>query len=71
MHNRDDVLFGEERIRESIREAVRAGGGPEQVVETIRKAVEAHADGLPPRDDVTIVLAQSLDLHRVCRARMK
>ena len=58
MHNRDDVLFGEERIRESIRKAVRADGGPEQIVQTIRKDAEAHADGLPPRDDVTMVVTR-------------
>ncbi len=55
MHNRDDVLFGEERIQAAIRRAVKAGGGPHDVVKAICEDIEAHAEGLPPRDDVTLV----------------
>lgn len=55
MHNRRGELFGEDGIKTCIRETVARGEGPSAVIESIRDACHKHAEGLPPRDDVTIV----------------
>jgi serine phosphatase RsbU (regulator of sigma subunit) len=57
-HNREGELFGEERVKQAVRRAVRMGGGPQSIVDAIKQDCEKHADGLPPRDDVTLVAAR-------------
>ncbi len=58
MHDRDGKLFGEQRVREVIRKTVHAGGAPTDLVEALRFACDDHAQGLPPRDDLTVVAAK-------------
>jgi len=57
-HNLAGELYGEERIKEVVRQAVGAGGRPSDVVKAINDDCEAHAQNLPPRDDVTLVVAR-------------
>jgi len=57
-HNRSGVLFDEPGVKLAIREIIAAGGGPSEVVSGIRDRCEAHAEDLPPRDDVTVVAAK-------------
>lgn len=56
--NRKGELFGEQRVLEIVRSSIRAGADPEGVVRALRETCEAHAEGLPPRDDVTLVAAR-------------
>jgi len=57
-HNRNGELFGEQRVMDIVRRAVRDGDGPHEVVAAVHRACETHAEGLPPRDDVTLVVAK-------------
>jgi sigma-B regulation protein RsbU (phosphoserine phosphatase) len=56
--NRAHELYGDERVKTKLREAIRGGADPSGVVEAIVADCEQHAEGLPPRDDVTIVVAR-------------
>jgi sigma-B regulation protein RsbU (phosphoserine phosphatase) len=56
--NRAHELYGDERVKTKLREAIRGGADPTGVVEAIVADCEHHAEGLPPRDDVTIVVAR-------------
>jgi len=58
LHSRDGTLFGEARVKQAIRRAVRKGGTPADVIGAIKSDLDAHGDGLPPRDDVTLVAAR-------------
>ena len=55
MHSRDGTLYGEARIKQAVRSAVRKGADPEGVVAAIRADLREHGDDLPARDDVTLV----------------
>jgi serine phosphatase RsbU (regulator of sigma subunit) len=57
-HNLVGELYGEDRIKEIVRKAVAAGAGPTEVVSAINEDCEAHAQNLPPRDDLTLVVAR-------------
>ncbi|MHC4548772.1 MAG: PP2C family protein-serine/threonine phosphatase [Planctomycetota bacterium] len=57
-HNPEGELYGEERLQRTVRSAVRAGGSPAEIVEAIKEDCEAHAQHLPPRDDVTLIVAK-------------
>jgi len=57
-HSRTGELYGEERVQSVVRRAVKAGATPADIVSAIRKDCEAHAGDLPPRDDVTLVVAR-------------
>jgi len=57
-HNLVGELYGEDRIKEIVRKAVAAGGDPTEVVSAINEDCEAHAQNLPPRDDLTLVVAR-------------
>lgn len=56
-HSKQGHLFGEAQLQEVVREAVQGGATPRAVVDAIRTACDRHADGLPPRDDVSVVAA--------------
>ncbi|MHC4956994.1 MAG: PP2C family protein-serine/threonine phosphatase [Planctomycetota bacterium] len=56
MHDRAGSLFGEEGLRRSVQRAIDAGGGPPEIIEAVREDCYAHAQGLPPRDDVTLAV---------------
>lgn len=58
MHDREGRLYGEERVKEIVRRTVRAGGGPSEIVGALKEDLAAHAQGLPARDDVTLVVAR-------------
>jgi len=58
LHDRAGHLFGEDRVRDVVRRAIRAEGTPADVVEAVRHACDDYARGLPPRDDVTVVAAR-------------
>jgi len=57
-HSPEGELYGEERIRGVVRRAMKRGASPSDVVSAIRADCEAHARDLPPRDDVTLVVAR-------------
>jgi len=57
-HNPEGELYGEERVAQAVRAAVRSGAGPTEIVEAIKEDCEAHARHLPPRDDITLVVAR-------------
>jgi sigma-B regulation protein RsbU (phosphoserine phosphatase) len=57
-HSPEGELYGEERIRTVVRRALKSGAQPAQVVSAIREDCETHARDLPPRDDVTLVVAR-------------
>lgn len=45
--------FGEERLRDAFRSP--AGRSPEQVLGAVSGRLQAHADGLPPDDDISVI----------------
>ncbi|MCK6461060.1 MAG: SpoIIE family protein phosphatase [Planctomycetes bacterium] len=57
-HSPEGELYGEERVRGVVRRAVKRGASPADVVAAIREDCEKHARDLPPRDDVTLVVAR-------------
>ena len=57
-HNRRGELFDEAGVKETVRETVRKGAAPDDIVRAIRSRCETHAEDLPPRDDVTVVVAR-------------
>jgi len=57
-HSPEGELYGEERIRHVVQRTLKRGASPSDVVSAIRKDCEAHARDLPPRDDVTLVVAR-------------
>jgi len=57
-HSPSGELYGEERIRTVVRRAVKKGATPAEVVSAIQHDCEEHARDLPPRDDVTLVVAR-------------
>ena len=56
--NRKGELFGEQRVLDLVRNSIRGGADLAGVVRAVREACEEQAEGLPPRDDVTLVAAQ-------------
>jgi serine phosphatase RsbU (regulator of sigma subunit) len=52
-HDRVNNLFGGKGIEAALRGA--AGSGPGQLVESLFRAVQAHASGRNPHDDVTLI----------------
>ena len=53
-HDKNDELFGEERLMESIR---KHGGEPfTELLPHIRADIEAYADGVPQFDDITMMI---------------
>jgi sigma-B regulation protein RsbU (phosphoserine phosphatase) len=56
--NRRGVHFGVERLRRLLREF--AGAGAKQSVYTILSAVDAHAQGSPAHDDMTVVVVRRI-----------
>jgi sigma-B regulation protein RsbU (phosphoserine phosphatase) len=57
-HSPEGDLYGEERVEKVVRRAVKRGASPADVVTAIREDCENHARDLPPRDDVTLVVAR-------------
>ncbi len=57
-HSPEGELYGEDRIRTVVRHAVDRGASPADIVTAIREDCEKHARDLPPRDDVTLVVAR-------------
>ncbi len=58
-HSRAGELFGEQRVFDAIREVVKEDDPtPTKLVTRLKAVCESHAEGLPPRDDVTIVAAR-------------
>jgi sigma-B regulation protein RsbU (phosphoserine phosphatase) len=57
-HSPEGELYGEDRVRTVVRGAVKRGASPEAIVSAIREDCERHARDLPPRDDVTLVVAR-------------
>jgi serine phosphatase RsbU (regulator of sigma subunit) len=57
-HSPEGELYGEERIRQVVRRSLKRGASPADVVSLIREDCEGHARDLPPRDDVTLVVAR-------------
>jgi serine phosphatase RsbU (regulator of sigma subunit) len=57
-HSPEGELYGEERIKHVVRRAVKRGASPFDIVAAIREDCEGHARDLPPRDDVTLVVAR-------------
>ena len=45
-------------MRTVVRRAVKRGASPADIVSAIREDCEGHAKDLPPRDDVTLVVAR-------------
>ena len=54
--NRDEQLYGEERLQTLVESA--GGLGARQLVEAVRADVAAHADGAEQNDDITILALQ-------------
>lgn len=57
-HSPEGELYGEDRIRTVVRRALKRGASPADVVSAIQQDCELHARDLPPRDDVTLVVAR-------------
>jgi len=57
-HSPEGELYGEDRVRTVVREAVNRGATPSEIVAAIQEDCERHARGLPARDDVTLVVAR-------------
>jgi serine phosphatase RsbU (regulator of sigma subunit) len=51
-------LFEQERLTRTLREAAR--GGPAELIDRLRAAVQEHEHGRPAADDQTLVAARVL-----------
>ncbi|MHC4548836.1 MAG: PP2C family protein-serine/threonine phosphatase [Planctomycetota bacterium] len=51
-------LYGAERLKQSLRRALRAGASVAEVAEAVRSDSGAHAGGRPLRDDFTLLIAR-------------
>jgi serine phosphatase RsbU (regulator of sigma subunit) len=54
----DGSLFGDERLEEVLRGSASADSRPGAVLQSIHRANDAFAEGLPPGDDVTLLAAR-------------
>jgi sigma-B regulation protein RsbU (phosphoserine phosphatase) len=52
-HDRLNNQFGNKGIQAALASA--GGAGPKQLIESLVRAVQAHASGRNPHDDVTLV----------------
>jgi sigma-B regulation protein RsbU (phosphoserine phosphatase) len=53
----DDARLGEDRVLETIR--AHRDASPSEILERVIELLDAHADGEPRRDDLTLVLLRS------------